>query len=95
MKMKQSILISALTLARKNGLMQFTRLQLAEHAACSEANVSYHYGTMEKLRTALVIWAVECESVDVLAQARALRHPALQGRLTPALKERVANYLMR
>lgn len=95
MNTKQAILISALTLARKTGLMQFTRLQLAEHAACSEANVSYHYGTMDKLRTAVVVFAVESEAVDVLAQARALRHQALHGRLTPALKERVATYLMR
>lgn len=95
MKMKGTILASAVALARAGGLMRFTRAEVAADAGCSEANVSYHYGTVEKLRTAVVEFALANADVEVLAQARALRHPALHGRMTAALKERVANHITR
>lgn len=94
MKLKDSILFYAVQRARHTGLMQFTREQVAKVAGCSEANVSYHFGTMEKLRVAVVDYAIEHETIEVLVQARALRHPAL-GRMSAALKERVVAHMMR
>jgi AcrR family transcriptional regulator len=94
MKLKDSILFYAVQRARHTGLMQFTREQVAKVAGCSEANVSYHFGTMEKLRAAVVDYAIEHETIEVLAQARALRHSSL-GRMSAELRQRVADHIAR
>lgn len=93
-KLKDAILVCAVQRARHTGLMAFTREQVAKVANCSEANVSYHFGVMDKLRTAVVEYAVENEVVEILAQARAVRHPAL-GRMSQQLRERVAAHIAR
>lgn len=94
MKMKDSILVSGLTLSRKHGLMQVTRELLAEHATCSAANISYHFGSMDKVRAAIVEFALSCENLEVLTQARVLRHPALRGRLSPELKGKISTHML-
>lgn len=94
MKLKERILIVATRLVRNGGLMNVTRAQIAEQADCSEANVSYHYGDMLAVRAAIVEHAVEKEIIEVLSQARAIRHPSL-GRMSAALKERVAEHITR
>lgn len=94
MKLKERILVVAVRLVRNDGLMVVTRAQIAEQAGCSEANVSYHFGTMERLRVAIIEHALDHELIEVLSQARAVRHPSL-GRMSAALKERVAAHIAR
>lgn len=94
MKLVERILVVAVRLARNGGLTTVTRAQIAEQADCSEANISYHYGCMEQMRHAIVEYALQHEVIEVLSQARAIRHPSL-GRMSPALKERVANHITR
>lgn len=96
MKLKERILRYAVQCAKHAGqLTQFTREQVAAGCECSEANVSYHFGTMDKLRVAVIEHAVEHEVLEVLAQARAVRHKALLGRLSPRLKERVVEHMLK
>lgn len=95
METKERILRYAVECAKRGQLTHFTRDQVAAGCECSEANVSYHFGTMEKLRLAVITYAVDNEVIEILAQARANRHPALHGRLTPTLKERVVAFMSR
>lgn len=91
--LKQTILGAAVTLARRLGLSQLTRRQVATAADAGLGTINYHFGNMDGLRDAIVDYAVENEIIEVLVQARAERHPRLVGRLSPALKERVANHI--
>ena len=94
MNLRDKILATAVQRARHTGLMTFTRKHVADVANCSEANVSYHFGTMKQLRAIVIAYAIEHEVIEVIAQARALRHPALRG-LSAQLKERVAAHIAR
>ena len=89
---KQTILLAAVRLARTQGLRGLTRLKVAEAAECGNGTVNYHFESMDALRGAVINHAIEHEIIEVLVQARAERDPRL-GRLSPALKERVANHI--
>lgn len=93
MILKDTILQEAVGIARNLGLRALTRQNVARASVCAVGTVNYHYETMDALRDAVVDYAVENEVIEVLAQARAERHPRLKGRLTPALKERVADHI--
>lgn len=91
--LKATILGAAVSLARKGGLAALTRLKVAHAAEAATGSISYHFGDMTGLRAAVVDYAIKHEIIEVLVQARAERHPRLHGRLTAALKERVANHI--
>lgn len=92
--LKSRILVEAVMLATKRGLHRLTRLNVAIAAECGVGTVSYHFGDMDGLTNAVVEYAVQHEVLEILAQARADKHPSL-GRMSAALKERVAAYLIR
>jgi Uncharacterized protein conserved in bacteria len=72
-ELKKAILAAAVSLARRNGLHKFSRIEVAELAEVGESTVSYHFGKMPALRTAVVKYAVENEILSILADARASR----------------------
>jgi AcrR family transcriptional regulator len=88
--LKKPILLAAVRLASSQGLRGLKRREIAEAVGCAPGSVSWHFDSMEALRGAVIDYAVENEIIEVLVQARAERDPRL-GRLSPALKERVAN----
>lgn len=90
--LKQTILQAALKLARTQGLRALKRREIAKAAECGNGTINYHFESMEELRGAVIEYAIEVECIEVLVQARAERDPRL-GRLSPALKERVANHI--
>lgn len=90
--LKQTILLAAVRLARTQGLLKLKRQDIARAAECGNGTINYHFESMEALRGAVIDYAVEHEVIEVLVQARAERDPRL-GRLSPALKERVANHI--
>lgn len=91
--LKNDILACAVRLAKAEGLRAITRRTIAKAAGCAVGTVNYHFEAMDLLRVAVIDYAIEHEVIEVLAQARAERHPRLVGRLTPALKERVAQHI--
>jgi DNA-binding transcriptional regulator YbjK len=91
--LKQTILLAAVRLARTQGLLKLKRRDvLPRPPSCGNGTVNYHFESMEALRGAIIAHAVENEVIEVLVQARAERDPRL-GRMSPALKERVANHI--
>lgn len=93
--LKQTILLAAVALARTQGLRALTRLDVAKAAKAATGTISYHFGSMDGLRNAVVDHAIKHKCIEVLVQARAERHPRQIGRLSPALKARVANRIVR
>ena len=93
MILKDTILKHAVSIAQNLGLRCVTRRRVATKADCAVGTVNYHYETMDALRDAVVDYAIANEVIEVLAQARAERHPRLKGRLTSTLKERVAAHI--
>lgn len=89
---KATILKEASRLARSHGLSRFTRRNVADAVGCSTGLINWHFNTMDALRGAVIEHAIEHEVIEILVQARAERDPRL-GRLSPALKERVANHI--
>lgn len=92
--LKATILGAAVTISRKYGIHRLTRLEVACAAECSTGLVSHHFGDMDGLRNAVVEYAIQHEVLEIIAQARAEKHPAL-GRMSAALKERVAAFIVR
>lgn len=93
MQLKERILGAAVALAKREGLRRFVKADIARAVWCGTGSINYHFSTMDKLRVAVIDHAIKHEIVEILAQARAERHPRLIGRLTPALKERVAQHI--
>ncbi len=91
--LKNEIIAVAVRMARTNGIRSLTRDGVAAEAKVGMGTINYHFTDMDGLRAAVVEYAIENEIVEVLAQARAERHSGLKGRLSSALKERVAQHI--
>lgn len=90
---RATILGAAVNLARRKGLNNVTRLDVAHDAEIGTGTVNYHFDTMDALRGAIVDYAIENEVIEILVQARALKDPRL-GRISQALKDRVASAIV-
>lgn len=73
--MKESILNAAMQLANLKRYNRVTRSAIAERADVAPGSVSYHFGSMKKLQTAMIERAVEAKNLKILAQALSDRHP--------------------
>lgn len=89
---RPNILSAAIKLAKGVGLYQFSRVDVAKAAKVGESTVSYHFGTMPELRTAIVKHAVEHEIMKILADARAGRE-AIGVPMNAALRKKIARYI--
>lgn len=69
---KTEILDAALTLARNIGYQAITRDALADVARCSPATISVYFGTMPRLRRAIMSAAVARDDMIVIAQGLAV-----------------------
>lgn len=70
---KEEILAAALTLAVLSSYTRITRNEIALAAGVSGPAVQYHFGTMAKLRTELMRYAVKQRNPRVVAQGLAVR----------------------
>lgn len=70
---KEEILAAALPLASERGYTNITRDRIALAAGVSGSAVQYHFGTMAKLRTELMRYAVKQRNPRVVAQGLAVR----------------------
>ncbi len=68
---KAEILTAALEAARTAGYRSVSREAIAQQARCSPALVSSYYGTMKRLRRAIMSAAIARGDLSVLAQGLA------------------------
>ena len=94
---KEQILWQFFKLAARGNYMRVTRREIARACDVSDTAISYHMGTMEELRWALIGWCVHQsmhgspdEMAPVLAQAILDKHPA-----TDALSKGRVDIIMR
>lgn len=92
--LKATILGTAVGIARQAGLQNITRVEVAHLAECSTGIISHHFGDMDGLINAVVEYAVQHEVLEIITQARAIKHVALE-KMSAALKERVADFIVR
>jgi AcrR family transcriptional regulator len=71
---KEEILAAALKLAAKHGYTQVTRDDIADKVGVGGGAIHYHFGTMAKLRTELMRYAVKQRHPRVVAQGLAGRN---------------------
>jgi AcrR family transcriptional regulator len=81
------ILAAALTLSVRSGYTRITRERIAHAAGVSEALVTYHLGTMQELRRAVMREAVRVECLPVIAQGLTSRDKHA-GKASPELKQK-------
>ena len=89
---KKQILDSALALSVRGNYRDVTREALASHVPCSPALVSFYFGSMTRLRHAIMTFAVQQENLIVLAQGLAVGD--IKAKKAPhALREKAARIL--
>ena len=71
---RAEILGAALSASETHGVTNITRDQVANAAGCSAALVTTYFGSMERLRTAIVREAIKVPNLPVLAQALVARY---------------------
>lgn len=70
---RDAILAAAVDLSRRDGYNQITRDAIAEHAGVSMGLVTRYFGTMNKMRRAIIRAAISDEVLEVIAQGLAAR----------------------
>lgn len=88
----EQILVSAVKVAAKVGLMSLTRDQVAAESGISAALVTRYFTSMEGLRDAIVQRAVDTANYRILAEALAYRHKSAT-KVKGKVKEGVVKYL--
>lgn len=72
---QQYILDHALIVAQSKGYQNMTKDDIAHQAWRSQSLVSYHLGSMERIREAVMYEAVRVGCAQVVAQGLAMRDP--------------------
>ena len=72
---KENILAVALPLAAKRGYTNITRDEIAAAVGVTGSAIQYHFGTVGKLRTEIMRYAVKQRHARVVAQGLAVRDP--------------------
>lgn len=69
---KEHILDTAYKMAQRDGFAAITRDGVAAEAGVAMGSVNHHYGTMQVLRDAVMLRAVEEEQLELIAQGIAM-----------------------
>jgi|SRR5690606_5627829 len=90
---KQQILDAAINISIQKGYRQLTRQAVANKLCCAGALINHYYGDIDSLRDIVLKTAIEKEIMPILAENYGTRGKETSN-LSPALKEKVINYLM-
>lgn len=71
----QLILESALELAKRHGFVNLRREEIARFAGVSVGKVTNAFGSMKKLRRAVMRQAIRLELLDIIAEGIVFRDP--------------------
>jgi AcrR family transcriptional regulator len=88
---KERIIEVAAALMASRGL-RVTQSQIARKCGIGKGTVTYHFKSMENLRTAVIASSIKSEDLGVLAKALGEGHPAVR-KLPAALRAKVASHL--
>lgn len=74
---KTRILAAALPVAVSLGYKNVTRSVVAKAAEVAENTIQHHFGSIPKLKEAILAYAIEKRNLEVIAQAVVARDPAV------------------
>ncbi len=74
----ERILDSAIHIAKRDGFLNITRENIANHAKVSTGKVTMAYGTMVKLKRAIMRKAIKEEILSIIADGVLTKHPCIQ-----------------
>lgn len=90
---RATILQAAIQLSKKHGYNKITRDQIAELAGVATGTINAYFGTMVKLRRAIMREAIKTQVLEVIAQG--LSHGDPHAQKAPAgLKRKALDSLM-
>lgn len=89
---KQQILNSAIILSKRIGYNRITRDSIAARIRIASSLVAAYFPLMNDLREALVQYAIETESLEIIAQAIVFDDPQAHS-ISPRLKRKVMAYI--
>lgn len=73
--LRSRILATATKLAHLKGYQYVYLTDIARKVPCSKGSVVYHFGTMTKLRAAIIQHGIEHEDMKIISQGLGSRHP--------------------
>lgn len=91
--MPDAIFDAAMAIAETDGWRALTRDRVAERAGVGQGSVNTHYGTIEALKSAVMVEAVRRQMVAVIAHGLVEQHPAAIA-APPELKRRALEMLV-
>jgi len=89
---KKELLQNAIELSIEHGYIYITREMLANYSNVSEALINNYFGTIDNLKSEIVLEAIKEEIPQIILQALVLNDP-LAARITPKLRKKAARYL--
>lgn len=89
---KEQILDTALILAAAGNYVKVTRDAIAKELGVSSTTIQYHFGTMDKLRRAIMRRAIKNSNAHVVLQGLASNDPVAL-KASPELKEKARGLL--
>lgn len=93
MKLKQSILLAAVALAKKQGFRNIRRREICANASAANGTINYHFGDMDGLRDEVMRHAIDAEILEIVAQGLTENHKLVM-RASEALRRRAARNLV-
>lgn len=90
---REQIVKTAVTIAERVGYMSVSRRMIGEELGVSGALIPKHVGTTEELEQAMIQCAIADESIPVIAQLLAMRHPYIKGGVAPEVMAKVVEYM--
>lgn len=90
---KTDMLAAALKLAADKGYLHITRDDIADKTGVTGPTVHYHFHSMDALRRALMLYAIEQRNASVVAQGLAVGDEVARG-ADSALKAQAARALI-
>ena len=89
---KKELLQNAIELSIEHGYIYITREMLANYSDVSEALINNYFGTIDNLKSEIVLEAIKEEIPQIILQALVLNDP-LATRITPKIRKKAARYL--
>lgn len=89
---KEQILNTAITLSIEKGYQQLTRRSVANRMQCASALINHYFQSIENLRQAVLLTAIEKEIIPILAE-NYVKWGRETAELPQQLKEKVIRYL--
>lgn len=89
---KELLLCTAIDIAIRHGYQKLTRDKIAKEAEVSTGLINKYFGTIAKLKKAVLKAAIEREIIEIIAQGLGTREPMIL-KASSAVKQKALDYM--